>query len=119
MIDNKTLLAVGLVLAIVIGTAAVFLASGDPDGLESTALLTQGQKTLAGSAPPNAEIRENMDGKFTYSPLMPGYSLGERSGPLGGVFAIVAGTIIAFCIAIGLVYTVKMARKQKEGKSDQ
>jgi cobalt/nickel transport protein len=119
MIDNRTLLAAGLVIAIVIGIAAVFLASGDPDGLESTALLTQGQKTLTSAAPPNAEIRENMEGKFTYSPLLPGYSLGERYGPLGGIVAIVAGTIIAFCIAVGLIYTVKKARKQKEGKPDQ
>jgi len=41
MIDNKILIAGGLVIAILIGVAAVFQASGDPDGLESTALVIQ------------------------------------------------------------------------------
>ena len=44
MIDNKTLVIGGLVIAILIGVVAVFLASGDPDGMESTALIIQGQK---------------------------------------------------------------------------
>ena len=35
---------------------------------------------------------------------MPDYSLGERRGPLGGIVAIVVGTILAFGIAIGLIY---------------
>jgi len=119
VIDNKALIAVGLVVAIIIGVAAVFLASGDPDGLESTALTIQGEKTLTGTASPDAKIQENMEGKFSYTPLMPGYSLGQGTGPFGGMVAIVAGTLIAFCIAIGLIYTLKTARKQKQGKSDQ
>jgi cobalt/nickel transport protein len=113
MIDNKTLIAGGLIIAIFIGILAVFLASGDPDGLESTALMIQGEKTLTGSTPPNAEIQENMEGKFSYIPAMPDYSLGEGFGPLGGIVAIIVGTILAFGIALGIVYAIKIAGRPK------
>ena len=46
MTVNRGLIAVGIAIALVIGVAAVFLASSDPDGLDSTALITQGQKEL-------------------------------------------------------------------------
>ena len=119
MIDNKTLLLAGLVLAIVIGVAAVFFASGDPDGMESTALVIQGQKALTGPAPPDAEIKENMEGKFAYKSPMPDYSLGDGSGPGGGVLAIVGGTILAFIVAICLIYALKVAGKKNPPKANQ
>ena len=54
--DNKTFIIIGIAIAIIIGVIAVFFASGDPDGLESTALMIQGQKTLTGGTPPDAEV---------------------------------------------------------------
>jgi cobalt/nickel transport protein len=119
MIDNKTLLVCGLIIAIAIGVVAVFLASGDPDGLESTALVVQGQKALSGPTPPDAEIKENMEGKFTYKSPMPDYSLGESDSPGGGVLAIVGGTILAFIIAISLIYALKVAGKKNPPKANQ
>jgi cobalt/nickel transport protein len=112
MIDNKTLLVGGLIIAVIIGVVAVFLASGDPDGLESTALIIQGQKTLTGTTPPDAEIHENPEGKFSYMAPMSDYSLGEGAGSSGGVVAIVGGTILAFLVALGLVYALKITRKK-------
>ena len=112
MIDNKTLIVGGLIIAILIGVVAVFMASSDPDGLESTALLIQGGKTLTGPTPPDAEIVENMEGKFAYSAPMPDYSLGEESGAGGGILAIVGGTILAFLVAIGIVYALKVSGKK-------
>ncbi len=111
MISIKTLLIGGLILAILIGVAAVFLASADPDGLESTALVVQGEKTLTGDTPPDAEVQENVADTFSYTSLMPDYSLGEEWGPVGGVIAIVLGIILAFSLAIGIAYTVKIAAK--------
>lgn len=119
MIDNKTLLVAGLILAIVIGVAAVFFASGDPDGMESTALVVQGQKALTGLTPPDAEIKEDMEGKFIYKSPMPDYLLGEGSGAGGGVLAIVGGTILAFIIAIGLVYALRVAGKKNPPNANQ
>jgi cobalt/nickel transport protein len=114
MIDNKTLIIGGLVIAILIGVVAVFLASSDPDGLESTALIIQGEKSLTGPTPPDAEIAENMEGKFAYSAPMPDYSLGEAMGSSGGIIAIIGGTILAFLVAIGLVYALKVAGKKSQ-----
>jgi cobalt/nickel transport protein len=111
--DNKTFLIAGIVIAILIGVVAVFFASGDPDGLESTALMVQGQKTLTGDTPADAEIHEDTTGKFSYESPMPDYSLGEKFGPLGGIIAIVVGTLLAFGIVIG-IGKLLAARKESQ-----
>lgn len=111
MIDNKTFIIAGIVVALLIGVVAVFMASGDPDGLVSTALIVQGQKTLTGPTPPDAEIKEDLNGKFSYFSPMPDYSLGESMGSAGGLVAIVVGTILAFLVVLGLAYWIKMAGK--------
>ncbi len=109
--DNKTFLIAGLILSLLIGGVAVFLASGDPDGLESTALVVQGQKDLTGATPADAEIEEDLNGKFSYESPMPDYALGEEMGSLGGIIAIIVGTILAFLVVLGLAYAVKAAGK--------
>jgi len=110
MMDNKTFIIVGIIVALLIGVIAVFMASGDPDGLESTALVVQGQKELTGSTPENAEIEEDLTDKFSYTSPMPDYGL-EELGTLGGLLAIFTGTILAFLVVIGLAYAIKAANK--------
>jgi cobalt/nickel transport protein len=119
MIDNKTLIIGGLAVAILIGVVAVFLASGDPDGMESTALIIQGQKSLIGPTPPDAEIQENLEGTFTYSAPMPDYSLGEAMGSMGGILAIAGGTVLAFLVAIGLISALKIAGRKNPPNVNQ
>jgi cobalt/nickel transport protein len=109
MMDNKTFIIIGIIIALLIGVVAVFMASADPDGLESTALVVQGQKTLTSGTPANAEIIEDLNGKFSYNALMPDYSLGEEMGSFGGIIAIVGGTILAFLVVLGLAYGIKVA----------
>jgi cobalt/nickel transport protein len=111
MMDNKTFIIAGIVIALLIGVVAVFMASGDPDGLESTALVVQGQKELTGTTPEDAEIVEDPAGKFSYEAPMPDYALGESMGPLGGIVAIVFGTILAFLVVLGFAYGLKIAGK--------
>ncbi len=111
MMDNKTFIIAGIAIALLIGGVAVFFASGDPDGLESTALVVQGQKDLTGATPEDAEIHEETEGRFSYQSPMPDYSLGEESGAAGGIIAIVVGTIIAFLVVLGFAYGIKMAAK--------
>jgi cobalt/nickel transport protein len=111
MMDNKTFIIAGIVIALLIGVVAVFMASGDPDGLESTALVVQGQKELTGATPEDAEIAEDLSGKFSYESPMPDYALGESMGPLGGIVAIVFGTIFAFLVVLGFAYGLKVAGK--------
>jgi cobalt/nickel transport protein len=111
MMDNKTFIIAGIIVALLIGVVAVFMASGDPDGLESTALVVQGQKDLTGATPEDAEIKENLDGKFSYTAPMADYSLGEALGSTGGIIAIVVGTALAFIVVLGIAYGLKAAGK--------
>ena len=111
MMDNKTFIIAGIIVALLIGVVAVFMASGDPDGLESTALVVQGQKELTGDTPENAEIEEDLTGKYSYTSPMSDYTLGEEMGPLGGLIAIVIGTILAFLVVLGLAYVIRTAAK--------
>jgi|WetSurMetagenome_2_1015567.scaffolds.fasta_scaffold22646_6 cobalt/nickel transport protein len=117
--DNKTFIIAGIVVAILIGVVAVFFASGDPDGLESTALIIQGQKTLTGGTPADAEIHEDTTGKFAYKAPMPDYSLGEQLGPLGGVIAIIAGTLLAFGIVLGISKLLVARKKAQQTEVNQ
>ncbi len=109
--DNRTFLIVGLVISLLVGSIAVFMASSDPDGLESTALVIQGDKTLTGAAPEDAKIHEVTEGRFSYESPMPDYALGEEMGSAGGLVAILAGTILAFLVVLGLVYVMKAPGK--------
>jgi cobalt/nickel transport protein len=117
--DNKTFIIAGIVVAILIGVVAVFMASGDPDGLESTALMIQGQKTLTGGTPQDAEIHEDTAGKFSYESPMPDYSLGEKLGPLGGIIAIVTGILLASGIVLGISKVLVAKKKAKETQTNQ
>ncbi|MDD1724805.1 MAG: PDGLE domain-containing protein [Methanospirillum sp.] len=111
MIDNKTFLVAGIIIAILIGVVAVFLASGDPDGLESTALVVSGQKDLTGLSPEDGDPEEVGTGTFAYESPMPDYSLGESLGQMGGLIAIVAGIILTLLVVLGASYILKMSRK--------
>lgn len=111
MMDNKTFIIAGIIVALLIGGIAVFMASGDPDGLESTALVVQGQKDLTGATPGDAEIHEETAGRFSYSSPMPDYSLGDSLGSLGGLIAIFVGTFLAFLVVLGIAYGIKLAGK--------
>nr|WP_319539819.1 PDGLE domain-containing protein [uncultured Methanospirillum sp.] len=107
MMDNKTFLIVGVIIALVIGVLAVFLASGDPDGLESTALMVSGQKDLTGAAPEDGDAEAVGTGTFTYESPMPDYSLGEAMGPFGGVIAIIVGIFLTLAVVTGATWLVK------------
>lgn len=111
MMDNKTFIIAGIVIALLIGCVAVFLASGDPDGLESTALVVQGQKDLTGATPEDAELHEETADRFSYESPMPDYALGDEMGSTGGIIAIVVGTIVAFLIVFGFAYGLKKSAK--------
>jgi cobalt/nickel transport protein len=117
--DNKTFIIAGIVIAILIGVVAVFFASGDPDGLESTALMIQGQKSLTGDTPPDAEIHEDTTGKFAYEAPMPDYSLGGQLGSLGGIIAIVIGTLLAFGIVLGISKLLVARKNAKQAEANQ
>jgi cobalt/nickel transport protein len=118
LMDNRKFILYGILIALIIGVVAVFLASADPDGLESTALVVQGQKTLTGGTPENAEIdEEHLGGTYSYSSLMPDYSLGEEMGFWGGIAAIVVGTFLSVVVVVGSLWAVKALSRPKEAAS--
>lgn len=112
MIPDRALLAAGLVLAVVVGVAAVFLASPDPDGLDSTALVTQGQKDLTGPAAEGAEVDESaLPGSFEYAAPFADYTLG--GSPIGDAALMVAGTLLALVAVLGLARALKAAGRAR------
>jgi cobalt/nickel transport protein len=103
---NKKFLAAGILIALAIAIIAVFFASSDPDGLDSTALIVSGQKSLTAPATGD-DVKVEAPGHFSYSSPMQDYTLGENWGPVGGIIAMVIGTILTFIIGIGLAYLLK------------
>ena len=93
---NMKLLYVGLAIAILISILAPFLASSDPDGLESAAEKVIGEDIFAELEEAEAAIN---------SP-MPDYSI-EGKGKLGEIIAICLGTIGILAISFGLGKTIK------------
>ncbi len=101
MIPGRALLAAGLLLALVIGAGAVYLASPDPDGMESTALIIQGQKDLTGAAAPGAAIDGSaLPGSVAYSAPFADYSLGGSR--LADAGLMVAGVLLALVVVLGI-----------------
>lgn len=99
--DNRTFLIAGILVAVLIAVLAVFLASSDPDGLESTGLIIQGDRTLTGDTPPTAGVNADIPGRFTYEAPMKDYSLGDRFGSTGGVIAMVLGVLLSLGVVLG------------------
>jgi cobalt/nickel transport protein len=99
--DNRTFLIAGIFVAVLIAVVAVFLASSDPDGLESTALIIQGDKTLTGDTPQDAQVNEDVPDRFVYEAPMKDYSLGGRLGSTGGIIAMVFGVLLSLGLVLG------------------
>lgn len=110
MMEMKQLVIAGVVISLLIGVTAVFLASGDPDGLESTAFFVQGEKTLTGPSPEDGDAEAIGSGTFEYEAPMPDYTLGEEAGKTGEIIAVVAGIFIAL---IGVFAVARFATAGK------
>ncbi|HJH32494.1 MAG TPA: cobalamin biosynthesis protein CbiN [Methanosarcinaceae archaeon] len=94
--DAKKILLAGLIIGVVISVLAPFLASSDPDGLESAAEGIVDPATFA-------ELEESEP--FMSSP-MPDYSI-EGFGKLGEVGAIVIGTLLMLVLGYGVGKIIK------------
>jgi cobalt/nickel transport protein len=101
MMEMKHFVMIGIGIAVVIGIVAIFLASSNPDGLESTALVVQGEKTLTGDTPAAAEVVEDVHGGFAYESPMPDYALPDMGIP-GQIIAMLVGIGISFVIVLGV-----------------
>jgi cobalt/nickel transport protein len=110
MMETKHFVMIGIAIAVIIGVVAIFLASSNPDGLESTALVVQGEKTLTGDTPEDAEMVEDVHGGFSYESPMPDYELPDTGIP-GQIIAMLVGIGISFVIVLGVA---RVAARRKE-----
>jgi cobalt/nickel transport protein len=94
---NKKLLLGGITIALVIAILAPFLASSNPDGLDSTA-----QKVMQ-----NPETEPAFESPFSDYTIP---SLGEEN-PLGGVITLILGTLLVLGIAYGLGEVIKRKKE--------
>lgn len=104
----KQFVIVGVAIALVIAVVAPFLASGDPDGLESAFFSIYEAKPFMGS-----DLDEEAAGAaeehviavtgndFSYEALMPDYSI-PGMDKTGEVLAIVLGTLLMLVLVIGV-----------------
>lgn len=93
---NKKFLMGGIAIALIIAILAPFLASSNPDGLDSTA----------------EKVMQNPETEPVFESPLPDYTipfLGEDN-PFGGVIALVLGTLLVLGIAYGLGAGLKKER---------
>lgn len=88
---NMKFLYAGIAIALLISVLAPFLASPDPDGLESA----------ASGVIEKSKLSELEEVEPAVSSPMPDYSI-EGMGKRGEVMAIAAGTIAVLAISFGL-----------------
>jgi cobalt/nickel transport protein len=92
--QNRNLVLGGLAIAILIAILAPFLASSNPDGLEST-----------------AESLEVPESEAALESPLPDYAIpGMEDNPWGGVVALILGTILVVLVMLGLA---KLISKRK------
>jgi cobalt/nickel transport protein len=95
---DRNLLIGGIVIIVIIAILAPFLASSNPDGLESTAEKLNPEK---------------LESEPVFNSIMPDYEIPELGGgPISGVIAIVIGVIIMLVLGYGLGHILK------KGKND-
>jgi len=106
--EKKQFIMIGVAVALAIAIAAPFLASGNPDGLESAFFSIHGAKDFQGddldedaanAAEEHAIATTGND--FSYGALMPDYGIAGMDKP-GEVLAVVVGTLLILALAYGI-----------------
>lgn len=96
---NKKFLLGGIAVALVIAILAPFLASSNPDGLDSTM----------------EKVMEHPETEPVFESPLPDYTIPalDEDNPLGGVIALILGTLLVLGIAYGLGEIIKK-KNEKE-----
>lgn len=94
--SNMKFLYAGIAVALILAILAPFLASPDPDGLESAAEGVVSEEKMA----------EMEEAGSVFSSPMPDYAI-EGMGKSGEVTAIVVGTLLVLGISYGLGKVIK------------
>jgi cobalt/nickel transport protein len=100
---NRNLILGGLAIAMIIAILAPFLASSNPDGLESTA--------------ESLEVPES-EAAFQ-SPLLDYALPGMEDNPLGGVISLIIGTVLVLLVALGLAKLIGKKNRKEDGDNQE
>ena len=108
MTGTRTFLIAGLAIVIVIAAAAPFIASSNPDGLESAFFGIFGAKEIKGSdldeqraGAAEEEVAGITGNDFSFGSPFADYSI-EGLSKGGEVAAVIIGTLLVLGIALGL-----------------
>ena len=104
----KTFLIAGIIIVLVIAGAAVLFASANPDGLDSTFLIAEGQKEVFAPATSDEVAGEKLD-PVKWNALMPDYALGDS--PAGGIIAVIIGVVVALGAIVAIAFAAMKSRK--------
>jgi len=109
----KTFLIVGLLIALAIFCAAFFLASGSPDGLDSTFLVSEGQKEIFAPATGD-EVTGEENNPINWNAPIPDYAFGDSS--LTKFIILLLGIVAAITtlVILAKVAYAKQMRKINE-----
>ncbi len=106
--DQKNLLYFGIIIALVIAVAAPFIASSNPDGLESAFFGVFGAKEVHGAeldeeaaGAAEEQVQEITGNTFSFDSPFPDYSI-EGMEKAGEALIIAIGTLLVLGIAFGL-----------------
>ena len=106
--EKKQYVMIGIAVALVIAVAAPFIASGNPDGLESAFFSIHGAKDFQGDeldedAAEAAEARavEITGNDFSFDAPLPDYGIEGLDKP-GEVLAVVIGTLLMLVLVYGV-----------------
>ena len=106
--EKKSFLFIGLAVALVIAAMAPFVASSDPDGLESAFFGIFGAKEIQGSnldeeiaGSAEEEVTGITGNDYSFDSPFPDYSIGGLS-KFGEAAAVIIGTLLVLGIALGL-----------------
>lgn len=97
MNKNNSILVFGLVIALLIGFAAPFLASGNPDGLESAAEKIINEEILHSNL---NEVGLEEEGTIAPSP-MPDYAIPGME-KIGEIASMIIGILLMTVLAFGV-----------------
>ncbi len=98
---NKQIFLIGIAIAIVLAVLAPFLASSNPDGLDTTLL-----KLVGGGDKEILDEKVAENNPLDYNAPMSGYSI-DGMGKAGEVGSILGGTILILGISFGLSRIMK------------
>lgn len=113
MMNRRTFIFAGLAVALVIGAMAPFVASGNPDGLESAFFGIFGAKEIHGAeldeqhaAAAEEKVVEITGNDYAFVSPFPDYSIGELA-KVGEAGAVIIGTVVVMAIAFVLARIVR------------